>query len=90
MELWEKRFTKCDQLSGGEKRRLSVAQELAQEPKLMFFDEPTSGLDSDTASKVIAYFKTMVLEDTNKIIVCTIHQPSKTLFEKFDKVSFVL
>ena len=40
-------------LSGGERKRLSLAQELMTDPKLLFCDEPTSGLDFATARRVI-------------------------------------
>lgn len=40
-------------LSGGERKRLSIAVELIARPKLIFADEPTTGLDSFQAHKVI-------------------------------------
>jgi len=33
-------------LSGGEKKRTSIANELVSEPRVIFLDEPTTGLDS--------------------------------------------
>ena len=44
-------------ISGGEKRRLSLALEILTEPKIIFLDEPTSGLDSFSALLVISVLK---------------------------------
>lgn len=44
-------------ISGGQKRRVSVASQLITCPKVLFLDEPTSGLDSTASFEVISYAK---------------------------------
>ena len=43
--ITEKRDTRAKELSGGQKRKLSVAVALIGDPKVIFLDEPTSGMD---------------------------------------------
>jgi ABC-type multidrug transport system ATPase subunit len=59
-------------------------QKLLTNPNLLFCDEPTSGLDSYMAMSVVECMKK--LSQQGKTIVCTIHQPSSEIFEKFNRL----
>jgi len=71
-------------ISGGEKKRLSFASEVLTNPAILFCDEPTSGLDSFMALSIMELMQS--LARTGKTIICTIHQPSSQVFNKFDKL----
>lgn len=68
-----------------QRKKLSIGVELVAKPSLLLFlDEPSSGLDSQSSWAVIQVLKH--LAQAGQAILCTIHQPSATLFEQFDKL----
>lgn len=69
-------------ISGGEKRRLAFASEIMTHKPILFCDEPTSGLDTFMADGLVKVM--MNLAASGKTIICTIHQPSTSIFKKFD------
>jgi ABC-type multidrug transport system ATPase subunit/ABC-type multidrug transport system permease subunit len=70
-------------ISGGERKRVSVAQELVTRPPLIFLDEPTSGLDAFSALELMTTLKTLAQNGGHSIVV-VIHQPRTTIFELLD------
>ncbi|KAB8293922.1 hypothetical protein EYC80_009395 [Monilinia laxa] len=72
-------------ISGGQKRRVSVASQLITGPKLLFLDEPTSGLDSAASWEVMSFVKE-IAKRNNLIVIASIHQPSTSTFQLFDKL----
>ncbi|PPS12991.1 hypothetical protein GOBAR_AA07632 [Gossypium barbadense] len=71
-------------LSTAQRKRLTIAVELAANPSVIFMDEPTTSLDARAAAIVMRAVKNVA--DTGRTIICTIHQPSIDIFETFDEL----
>jgi len=72
-------------ISGGQRRRLSIALELLRLPSVLLLDEPTSGLDATTSLKLCQTLSTLA-HDGNRTIITTIHQPRSEIWNTFDQV----
>jgi energy-coupling factor transporter ATP-binding protein EcfA2 len=84
MDIRHRRIGSPEQkvLSGGQRKRINVAQELITNPKILFLDEPTSGLAAKDAKELIKLLK--VLSERDRVaVILTIHQPSYELFSMF-------
>ncbi len=60
-------------LSGGQKKRASIAVELLSDPGIFFLDEPTSGLDPGTEQSLMHTLKQMTQQD--KTVILVTHTP---------------
>ncbi|CAN6478411.1 unnamed protein product [Victoria cruziana] len=70
-------------VSGGERKRVSIGQEMLINPSLLLLDEPTSGMDSTTAQRIMSTLQRLARE--GRTVVTTIHQPSSRLYHMFDR-----
>jgi ABC-type multidrug transport system ATPase subunit len=71
VELDAHRNTMISKLSGGQKKRASIAVELLASPKLFFLDEPSSGLDPGTEKNLMSMLKKLAL--TGKTVIMVTH-----------------
>jgi lipooligosaccharide transport system ATP-binding protein len=70
-QLQEKRNSKTDALSGGMKRRLTIARGLMNEPEIFLLDEPTTGLDPQ--ARHILWDRLFRLKEQGVTLVITTH-----------------
>ncbi|KAF2711484.1 P-loop containing nucleoside triphosphate hydrolase protein [Pleomassaria siparia CBS 279.74] len=68
-------------ISGGEKRRVSIAVQILTEPRILLLDEPLSGLDAFTALSIMDVLRGLANE--GRTLIVTIHQPRSDLFTHF-------
>ncbi|BFI34170.1 ATP-binding cassette, subfamily G (WHITE), member 2 [Marchantia polymorpha subsp. ruderalis] len=71
-------------ISGGEKKRVCIGEEMLTKPSILLLDEPTSGLDSTTALRVMRMLKRFAKE--GHTVVTSIHQPSSIQFYHLDQI----
>lgn len=57
LEIGEFQKGRCDNLSTGQKQRVSIARSIVHAPPIMIFDEPTSGLDVMTSQTIMAFIE---------------------------------
>eukprot|EP01133_Synstelium_polycarpum_P007442 gene7442-8708_t len=72
-------------ISGGQKKRMTVAVELVKGAKTIFMDEPTTGLDSTTSFDLLNSIK-MISQTANVPAMVSLLQPSPEIFSLFSHV----
>lgn len=85
VELTEKRNSFIKSLSGGQRKRASIAVELLSDPNLLFLDEPASGLDPGTERNLMVSLRAMA--DGGKTVILVTH--STLQLQMCDKIVFM-
>ncbi|MEV5750293.1 ATP-binding cassette domain-containing protein [Actinoallomurus sp. NPDC052308] len=85
LDLTDRADTRVGSLSGGERKRASIAVDLLTRPRVLFLDEPTSGLDPATAADFMRLLRR--LAGAGSTVVVTTHDPPDVAL--CDKVVFL-
>ncbi len=73
VNLLERATQRSDQLSGGEKQRVSIARAITQNPKIILADEPVASLDPELAWRVLNDLARVAREDHVLTLICIHH-----------------
>jgi len=71
-------------ISGGQRKRVNLAQELITQPSILLLDEPTSGLDPKTDADIMKLLR--YLADEGRIIILTTHHITESNFKIFNNL----
>ncbi|WP_445635763.1 Maltooligosyl trehalose synthase [Nostoc sp. DSM 114161] len=85
VEMSHRRDAKVSELSGGQRKRVSIGVELLADPKLFFLDEPTSGLDPGLDKKMMQLLRK--LADQGRTVILVTH--ATTNIKLCDRVVFL-
>lgn len=74
-------------ISGGEKRRVTIAIQLLKDPDILLLDEPTTGLDSFTARHLVQNLQELAQQ--GRIVILSIHQPRSDIAHLLDQTALM-
>lgn len=84
--LTERRNVRVGQLSGGQRKRVSIAVELITKPSIIFLDEPTSGLDPGAEGRIMRLFRQIA--ESGRTVIMTTHAMENV--KLFDKIAILM
>lgn len=72
--MWDYRFHKIGNLSGGQKQKLMIARVLAADPDLLVLDEPTTGMDAESRRGFYKFIFHQVKKHNRTVVMVTHEQ----------------
>lgn len=85
VDIEDRRTTRISELSGGQRKRVSIAAELLADPSLFFLDEPTSGLDPGLEKRLMYTLRR--LADAGRTVVMVTHATAN--IHQCDHIAFM-
>lgn len=82
LRLHDVKHVNAKLLSRGDRRRLSIAEELVTGPNFMLLDEPVTNLNAKESALIMNAFRELVNQE--KTVVATMHEPSAEVFSLCD------
>lgn len=86
LDLESVKNSKCSSLSGGQKKKLTIAMEYITRPEIFFMDEPDSGVDGSMVMEVMSSLREIA--DEGKILCVITHTPDR-IRHLFDRVIII-
>jgi ABC-type lipoprotein export system ATPase subunit len=87
MGLYERRYHRPHELSGGEMQRVAICRALMNDPEIILADEPTGNLDSASGKQVLEILRRLRDEQGKTIILVTHSQEGATLADRVIRMS---
>ena len=87
MDLYERRYHRPHELSGGEMQRVAICRALINDPEIILADEPTGNLDSASGKQVLEILRQLREKQGKTVILVTHSQEGAAMADRVIKMS---
>jgi len=87
MDLYERRYHRPHELSGGEMQRVAICRALINDPEIILADEPTGNLDSASGKQVLEILRELREKQGKTVILVTHSQEGAAMADRVIKMS---